>query len=258
MFFIIFPAFIYKLSSFLPELGNSILTGLRSPSLSHHSLLLISPASREMPLGYLSPCHLFTQNSPNSSLPHSKSEGLDKSRQRRPVRLRCFRDSLPGTCIQSLLHNHQDVLVIPLHISQDLASELMPNAFSPLLPQTLSPCSLPWKDELHDGCDGVPGPLPPGGERSRTSEGRTRGKLESPFLSFPSLPSCTVGPGPASLNLRSQLPSGRLSVQLFPTRGSQTSHSLRPRDVYRALQPLAPRNQTVPCHFCTGGPLSFS
>lgn len=63
-FFITFPASIYKLSSFLPELGNSILTGLTSPSLSHHSLLLISPASREVPLGYLSPGHLFTQSSP--------------------------------------------------------------------------------------------------------------------------------------------------------------------------------------------------
>ena len=63
-FFITFPASIYILSSFLPELSNSILADLTSPSLSHHSLLLISPASREMPLGYLSPGHLFTQSSP--------------------------------------------------------------------------------------------------------------------------------------------------------------------------------------------------
>lgn len=104
-FFIIFPASIYKLSSFLPKLGNSILTGLRSPSLSHHSLLLISPASREMPLGYLSPCHLFTQSSPTVLSLTVTAKDLTS-----PDSAIQFASDVSGTHFLELVFNHSSII----------------------------------------------------------------------------------------------------------------------------------------------------
>lgn len=53
------------------------------------------------------------------------------------------------------------------------------------------------------------------GEASKRSEGGNEHEVRTfPFLSFLMLPSFSVGAGATSLNLRSQLQSGRLSTQL--------------------------------------------
>lgn len=203
-----------KSPSLFWELANILLIGVPIPPLSTHILILTQQPERcfqDTSVHVIFSHRIFIVRAKDFRIP-------DNAHQVSVF----FSDHI--SCHYStplLLGNHSDILAVPPRFSHDVASDLASYVYSPplqthlvlFIPALCSRQMKPMTDAVVTLALFFPVDLS-NGEASRRSEGGDEHEVRIfPFISFLVLPSCSVGAGDTSLNLRSQLQSGRLSTQ---------------------------------------------